>query len=611
MSKQAWRFNNISFNNINGYLNSIKLAPWLLLGLLILPVIGGLVGVLLPAFGWLPALGGEQVNLQAWQQLWQQPGLLAMLGLSAFSGIVSTLLAFAATIVLLACFYASNMLKRLLRVLSPLLVIPHASAAIAIAFLLTPSGLFSRLFAYAGMGWTAPPDWLWPNDAAGLSIVLALALKELPFLLVMALAALTNTNLAAQFRLAQSFGYQRITAFFKIVLPQLYPKLRLPLYAVLVYGCANVEVALILGPSGPPTLAVAIVQWFNDVDLANRFMASAGAVLQLLLVLVIIAGFWLTETGISWLSRRWLANGQRSYGDKYWQYTGWLIVSVITLFMLLAIAGLLLWSVAGYWSYPDLWPQSMQLQHWHSALMFIRLPLANALLVALVASALALVLSLATLEAEQLRQRQLSWFSQAVIYLPLIIPAVAFLFGLVWLQEQLAISPGMATVIASHTVFVLPYMFLALAGSYRYLDPRWAKVGAGLGLSPAAVFFKLKLPLLFSPIMLAIAIGLAVSFGQYLPTLLTGAGRVPTVTTEAVALANGGSRRLVAVYALLQILMPALGFMLAYCGSRVLYHPKQAASFIASRNSDTKVKSEVNSKASVKDTAKDISKVKK
>lgn len=139
-------------------------------------------------------------------------------------------------------------------------------------------------------------------------------------------------------------------------------------------------------------------------------------------------------------------------------------------------------------------------------------------------------------------------------------------------------------------------MFLALAGSYRYLDPRWAKVGAGLGLSPAAVFFKLKLPLLFSPIMLAIAIGLAVSFGQYLPTLLTGAGRVPTVTTEAVALANGGSRRLVAVYALLQILMPALGFMLAYWCSRLLYHPKQAASFLARRKATAKVTANTMSK---------------
>jgi putative thiamine transport system permease protein len=86
------------------------------------------------------------------------------------------------------------------------------------------------------------------------------------------------------------------------------------------------------------------------------------------------------------------------------------------------------------------------------------------------------------------------------------------------------------------------------------------------------VFIKLKLPLLFAPIMLAIALGLAVSFAQYLPTLLTGGGRVPTLTTEAVALANGGSRRLVAVYALLQMVLPALGFILAYWCSVVFFN---------------------------------------
>jgi putative thiamine transport system permease protein len=576
----------------------ITLAPWLLLGLLILPVVGGLAGVALPAFGWLPALGGEQFSLNAWQQLWQQPGLLNMLQLSALTGLLSTVLALCATLLLLASLYASNALNGLLRLFSPLLVIPHASAAIAIAFLLTPSGLFSRVFASSGIlgqqSWTSPPDWFLPNDAAGLSIVLALALKELPFLMVMALAALTNTNLQSQFRLAQSLGYQRVTAFFKVVLPQLYPKLRLPLYAVLVYGCSNVEVALILGPSGPPTLAVAIVQWFNDVDLDMRFMASAGALLQLTLVLVIIGCWWVVEVTFSRLSRNWLSNGQRSYGDKYWQYLGGLLLIAMTLIMLLGLGGLVLWSVAGYWFYPDLLPQSMQLQHWQNALLFIRLPVLNAVLVAVASTALAIMLSLATLEAEQQRQRQLtwlgnqlSWLGQTVIYLPLIVPAVAFLFGVVWLQQQLTIQPGMASVIASHTVFVLPYVFLALAGNYRYLDPRWAKVGAGLGLSPAAVFIKLKLPLLFAPIMLAIALGLAVSFAQYLPTLLTGGGRVPTLTTEAVALANGGSRRLIAVYALLQMLLPALGFIIAYWCSVVFFNAKPDA---ASNKSGDRVK---------------------
>jgi len=45
--------------------------------------------------------------------------------------------------------------------------------------------------------------------------------------------------------------------------------------------------------------------------------------------------------------------------------------------------------------------------------------------------------------------------------------------------------------------------------------------------------------------------------------VLIGAGRLPTVTTEAVALAAGGNRRVIGVYAFMQIVLPFLAFALA------------------------------------------------
>ena len=59
-------------------------------------------------------------------------------------------------------------------------------------------------------------------------------------------------------------------------------------------------------------------------------------------------------------------------------------------------------------------------------------------------------------------------------------------------------------------------------------------------------------------------VGFAVSAGLYLPTLLIGAGRLPTITTEAVALAAGGNRRTIGVYAFLQAIIPFAGFLLAF-----------------------------------------------
>jgi putative thiamine transport system permease protein len=58
--------------------------------------------------------------------------------------------------------------------------------------------------------------------------------------------------------------------------------------------------------------------------------------------------------------------------------------------------------------------------------------------------------------------------------------------------------------------------------------------------------------MLLRPILTAIAVGFAVSVGQYLATLLMGGGRIETLTTEAVALSSGGDRRAIGVYSLMQ-----------------------------------------------------------
>jgi putative thiamine transport system permease protein len=69
--------------------------------------------------------------------------------------------------------------------------------------------------------------------------------------------------------------------------------------------------------------------------------------------------------------------------------------------------------------------------------------------------------------------------------------------------------------------------------------------------------------LLLRPILIAAAVGFSVSVAQYLPTLFAGAGRLPTLTTEAVGLAAGADRRVIGVYAFAQAALPLVGFALA------------------------------------------------
>src|SRR3546814_41600 len=169
------------------------------------------------------------------------------------------------------------------------------------------------------------------QDTWGLSLMAGLIVKEIPFLLLMAFAALPQLNPGPSVMLARSLGYRPRLAWFKVVAPRLYPLLRLPVYAVLAYASSTVDVAMILGPNLPPTLSVQVVAWFNDPDLGMRFLASAGAIAQLLVTLALLASWWLLEQATATVFSLWVARGGRYRGE-------WLIRLVGSGAMALAVA---------------------------------------------------------------------------------------------------------------------------------------------------------------------------------------------------------------------------------------------------------------------------------
>ena len=171
-----------------------RLAPALAIGLLTGPVSIGLILVLLPAFGWLPALGGDHLGLDPWMRLWEVPGLGRSVMLSLTAGLVSGLASLAITLLFLAAFTGSRWLGGLRRLVSPLLSVPHAAAAFGLAFLVAPSGLLFRTIAPWLTESDRPPDIVVVNDPMGLTLTLGLVIKEVPFLLLMSLAALPQPS---------------------------------------------------------------------------------------------------------------------------------------------------------------------------------------------------------------------------------------------------------------------------------------------------------------------------------------------------------------------------------------------------------------------------------
>ncbi len=190
-------------------------------------------------------------------------------------------------------------------------------------------------------------------------------------------------------------------------------------------------------------------------------------------------------------------------------------------------------------------------------------PLTHTALIALLSTGVAAVLVVATLENEQRQQRHPTR-SLWLLYLPLLVPQIAFLYGLVVAAERLGIRPPTGAGGSGPPAVRIALCVSFAGGSLSPLGSALALHGPIIRrFSPPGVFGACGYRSCLPPLLTAAAVGLAVSIGQYLPTQLLGAGRVPTVTTEAVALASGGNRRLIGVWALVQAGLPLVGFMIA------------------------------------------------
>jgi len=536
--------------------------PALTLTLFLGPILAGLAGTLLPAFGYLPALGRSTLSLEPWRMLIAEPGMAKAIAISLTVGLGATALALAIALSAVIALYDRPAFAVLRRALAPALAVPHAAFAIGFAFLVAPSGWLARIVSPRLTGWELPPDVMTLNDPAGLSLMVVLGLKESFFLLLVLLAALGQTDAGRRLAVARVMGYRPVAAWLKVVLPAVYPQIRLPLYAVLVTGLSIVDVSLIVGPTAPPPLAVLLFDWFRDFDLDRQVTAAAGAVMHLLIAIAAIGAWRLGEIAVARFARGWLTGGRRGSApsEGLARVIGFGGAGSALLVTVLALAAMALWGLSGAWRWPDPWPAALSFDTIARAGPMLGRPVANTLLFGLVSTAVALVLVIGSLEHEVRSGRMLGRRGMLLLYLPLLVPQIAFLFGVQVLWITLGWDGSLPAVAWTHLLFVLPFAYLVLAEPYRSLDPRIARTARSLGASPLRVLLCVKLPLLVRPVMVAVAIGFAVSVAQYLPTLFAGGGRTPTITTEAVALAAGGDRRLLGVFAFLQAGLPLAVF---------------------------------------------------
>jgi putative thiamine transport system permease protein len=530
-----------------------KPIAFVLLAVMAAPLLWSLVGA-----------ASAAMDRNGWDALFQATQTLPALAMSVWTGLLSTTLAALLAASILAATvglpHRHAHTQRLARWLAPMLAVPHAAFAIGLAALVAPSGWMLRALSPWATRLDAPPPWPTTQDPWGVGLVAVLVCKEVPFLLWVAVAHLQRPDVAHRLRqelqLAHTMGYSAAQAWWRVGWPQLLSRLAAPLLAVLSYGLTVVDVAMVIGPTTPPTLAVLAWQWLQDGDAATNAQGAAAAWLLLGVFLASATTAWAALQAPQW-RRRW-STGVAAPTKAGAAPLAEPLQILLTIYCAVLLA-LLVGSVTGTWPFPQWVPEHWTLEAWRSVASSTP-TLRTTFWLAFLSSAWALVWAVAWLECSPVAWRAPV---QKMLWIPLVLPAVLWVVGLHRVALAWQLDAQASGLLLAHTLTCLPYVLLTLQGQYLSFDERFGHVSSTLGHSHWRFLLQVKWTMLRAPLAASSAVGFAVSVAQYLPTLYLGAGRFSTVTTEAVTLSANAQRSLTSAYAGLQWLLPAVVFGLA------------------------------------------------
>ena len=525
--------------------------------LIIIPIIFGFIGFFLPSFGYFPILGKSEFNLNYFYISFNIAGISKSIIMSLFTGLGSTLLALFFSQVILLYFFKTRAYNYIKIIISPLIALPHITMAIGLIFLFSPSGLFFRLFSPWLTGFDRPPNFFIIPDEYGFFLILGLILKEIPFFILVSLSAIQQFSARQIFDLGKSLQNSNFSSWCILIFPLIYKKIRLVIFIVIAFTASVVDMSLILAPSTPSTLAIRILQIYQSSDIDSFFIASNLALIQLLIIIILLLSWMILEKIVE--HKLFFIFFMKILSFKIFFLKNLIFASGAILFSLsvLGIFSSLLWGFSKNWYFPSFFPNSIDIDTFINFYNENKFIVFISIFISVVVSFLSSLLTIIWVELMdilKMKKLYLEW----IIFIPLFIPQISFLIGLQSFIILFNFDSFLIPLIIIQLFYVIPYSFIILAPSLREIKKDIIRVAASLGKNRFQRLVQIKLPIIMSSFLTSFAIGMLVSFSLYIPVYFIGAGRVTTLTVEALNLALSGSRQDLGVATFFQIIIPIL-----------------------------------------------------
>ncbi|OGO59566.1 MAG: hypothetical protein A2V85_06480 [Chloroflexi bacterium RBG_16_72_14] len=157
------------------------------------------------------------------------------------------------------------------------------------------------------------------------------------------------------------------------------------------------------------------------------------------------------------------------------------------------------------------------------------------------------------------RSTRIARLVEALGRLPVMLPPLFIGIGFVALMKATTLSPSMTTIVAGHTIIVLPFVILIVAARLRTYEIEVEQAARDLGATPIQVIVRVTLPIIAPAIFGAFLVAFAFSFDELLITNFTS-GTQSTVPIYVL----GRLRRLVDpsanAVAVILLLIPWIAF---------------------------------------------------
>lgn len=507
----------------------------LVAGISMLPILGVVVGL------WPQ----EPLTFAGFESFLGYQGLTTSIVMTLLTAILSSLISLYIAFMVYSQYHLSQRLQSFEKYLAPLLSMPHLAIAIGLVFLFSDGSIF---FVDSGL----------PRKGLA-TLTLTIVIKEVPFFLLIFSALGRQLPIKNWLLQGKALGYQAYRCWWFLVFPPLLKQSRLALLAATAYTLSVVDVSLLVGPNIPELFAVSVYRWQTSFADGDQVLGFWSNVLLLLLLVVSVSLLYAHEK-LAFAGCKSLATQGRRFlvGRISPIFKAWIpLLGVLTALMILVFV---LWSLGYDWhsSRPSFSQLSTVL--WRDEWLFFALPLQNSLLIAGLAGLLGVALALLALELQ--RQRGQYWPDYYWL-LAIILPQLSMVLGWQILHIWLQGGYHSGWIVLSHLPFTFAYGYLVLKGPFQNVDERYELLAASFGYSPWQSWWMVRFRLLLPAIFTGLAIAFSVSIAQYIPTIMIGAGRVTTITTEAVVIGTGSQQNLIALYVLLQSILPFMAFFIA------------------------------------------------